>query len=152
MGRILLVATFIFALPASALCQAHPDNTARMARALMKLENRWVRAVLRHDVKTMDRLLADEYLSVGSDGEVRDKPRTMADFRSSSLSFAAIKLDNFSLRVEGDMYVVSGRAIVKFKTEGRNLGGQFRYAKTYVKRRGRWQVISMHTTRLTDGN
>jgi ketosteroid isomerase-like protein len=142
MRRILLVATFIFAVPALVLCQVRPVSTAKAARALMRMESRWVRAVLRHDVKTMDRLLADEYIGVGSDGLVKDKAQTMADFRAATRGFSSIDLDDFDLSVNGDSYVVSGRARIKVRLEDHDLSQQFRYSKVYVKRRRRWQVIA----------
>jgi len=150
MRRVLLVATFIFIVPTLILCQARPDSTARAARALMRMENRWVRAVLRHDVKTMDRLLAEEYIGVGSDGEVKDKAQTMADFRAATRGFSSVDLDDFDLSVDGDSYVVSGRARVKVRLEDHDLDQQFRYSKVYVKRRGRWQVIALHMNRLEE--
>jgi ketosteroid isomerase-like protein len=148
MKRILLVATFIFTLPTPVLCQAYPDNTAKVARALMKLEDKWARAVLRHDVKAMDRLLADEYIGVGSGSVVKDKAQTMADFRAATRRFSSIELGDFNLRADGDSYVVSGRARVKVKGEDHDLNEQFRYVKVYVRRRGQWQVIALHITRM----
>jgi hypothetical protein len=148
MRRILIVATFIFTLPAPVLCQARPDSAAKAASALMRMEGKWVRAVLRHDVKTMERLLADEYMGVGSNGEVKDKAQTIADFRAARRGFSSIDLDDFDLRVEGDSYVVSGRARVKVRLEDHDLDQEFRYAKVYVRRRGRWQVVALHMTRL----
>ena len=151
MKRILFVAIFIVALPLATFCQQpYPNNAAKTARALMKQESRWVRAVLRHDVRTMDKLLAYDYVGVSSGGDVKNKAQTMADFRSAPVRFLEIKLDDFNLRVEGDSYVVSGRAKVKARVGDQVLFQQFRYAKIYVKRRGRWQVIEMHMTHVTE--
>lgn len=151
MKRILLVAAFTLCLPLAALCQqVRPENIAKAARAIMKMEGKWVRAVLRHDVKTMSRILADDYIGVSSGGEIKDKAQTMKDFKSAALSFSAMDLSDFDLHAEGEMYIVTGRALVKATVGSRDLDGHFRYAKTYVKRRGRWQVLALYITRSTE--
>lgn len=120
MTRILLVATFILSLQMAALCQARPDHTVKA------------------------RLLADEYIGISSNSEVKNKAQAMTDFRAAPRSFSSIDLDDFNLRADGDSYVISGRARVKVRWEDHDLNQQFRYAKAYVRRRGRWQVIALH--------
>ena len=153
MKGILIVLAFAVSMPSFAhggQSQHSADDTARVVQAVMKLERKWVSAILRHDVKTMDRLLADDFIGVGSGGVVRDKIQTMADFRSSPASFTAIDLDEFNFRVDADSYVMSGRARVKVRLEDQELSQQFSYSKVYVKRRGRWQIIALHMARLTE--
>lgn len=147
--RTLLVVTFILSLPLICLGQqVRPDKTRKATRAIRKMEDKWTRAVLHRDVKSMDRLLANEYIGVGSNGEVRDKTQTPTDFRSSPLGFDVIALGDFDLRVEGDLYVISGRVRMRVVAEDQSLAHQYRYVKVYVKRRWRWQVIALHMMRL----
>src|SRR5215210_2157610 len=116
MMRAFTIAAFTLAVsffvPGQPARQNNGDTSKAVMR-VMKLESRWVRAVMRRDAKALGRILADDYVGTSSSGEARNKAQTMADFKSAALSFSSMELDDFDVRVYGDQCVVSGRATVK---------------------------------------
>ena len=153
MRGILIIVAFTVLMPSSVLCrQANQSagDTAGAVRAVMKLESRWVRAVTRRDAKALGRILADDYVGTGSDGEVHDKARTLAELRTAAVGFESLKPYDFDVRVDGDTTTVTGRVLAKVMLEGEVVSSRFGYTRIYVKRKGRWQVTQSRTTRIDE--
>src|SRR5215211_8980961 len=139
MRGILIIVAFTDLMPSSVLCrQANKSagDTARAVRAVMKLESRWVRAVTRRDVKALGRILADDYVGTGSDGEVHDKAQTLAELRSAPVGFKSFKQDGFDVRFDGDTATVTGRATVTVLVEDEAVSSEER--RVGKECRSRW--------------
>ncbi|MBA3715387.1 MAG: nuclear transport factor 2 family protein [Pyrinomonadaceae bacterium] len=52
------------------------------------------------------------------------------------------------MRVYGDAAVVTGRWASKGTRKGKTFDDNERYTTVYVKRDGRWQIVSDHTSRI----
>jgi len=153
MKRTLIVMALLMAMhPSAPGRQSHQSagDEAGAVRAVMKLEGKWVRAVLRRDAKTLARILADEYRGTGSDGEVHDKARTLAELRTAAVGFESLKPYDFDVRVDGDTTTVTRRVLAKVMLEGEVVSSRFGYTRIYVKRKGRWQVTQSRTTRIDE--
>src|SRR5215210_2955959 len=153
MRGILIIVAFTVLMPSSVLCrQANQSagDTGRAVRAVMKLESRWVRAVTRRDAKALGRILADDYVGTGSDGEVHDKAQTLAELRSAPVGFKSFTQDGFDVRFDGDTATVTGRATVTVLVEEEAVSTLFSYTRVYVRRKGRWQVTQTLTTRIDE--
>jgi ketosteroid isomerase-like protein len=153
MKRALIAIAFLAVTHPPALCRQTPQGAgdeADAVRAVMKLEGKWVRAVLRRDAKALSRILADEYRGTGSDGEVHDKARTPAELRTAAVGFESLKPYDFDVRVDGDTTTVTGRVPAKVMLEGEVVSSRFGYTRIYVKRKGRWRVVASRTTRIDE--
>jgi len=51
------------------------------------------------------------------------------------------------MRVYGNVVVVNARTINKGHRRERDVSGEFRYTRVYVKREGRWQAVLSQYTR-----
>ena len=125
-------------------------DTSKALVQVMKLEGRWVKAVMRRDVKVLGRILADDYVGTGSDGEVHDKAQTLAELRSAPVGFKSFKQDGFDVRFDGDTATVTGRAAVTVLVEDEPVSALFSYTRVYVRRKGRWQVTQSRTIRIAE--
>jgi ketosteroid isomerase-like protein len=121
-------------------------DISRALVQVMRLEGRWVKAVMRRDVKALGRILADDYVGTGSDGEVHNKAQTLAELKSAAVGFKSFKQDGFDVRFDGGTATVTGRATITVLVEDAEVSGRFTYTRVYVRRRGRWQVIQSRTT------
>ena len=80
MKKILGSAILIIVLSSLALGQMadkQMSRNAKVERALIKLEEEWHNAYLRHDPTPLEHILADEYIAISGNGESRNKTQTM---------------------------------------------------------------------------
>jgi len=153
MMRAFVIAAFVLAFSSPAPgrpARQKGGDTGKALVQVMKLEGRWVRAVMRRDVKALGRILADDYVGTGSDGEVHDKAQTLAELRSAPVGFKSFTQDGFDVRFDGDTATVTGRATVTVLVEDEAVSSLFSYTRVYVRRKGRWQVTSSRTTLVDD--
>jgi hypothetical protein len=88
------------------------DRSADDERHLRELEELTHEAFLKGDVESLDRILADGFISTGPDGT----PATKADYiaaNTSGLTFESIHTDDLQVRTFGDAAVTFGRVTMK---------------------------------------
>ena len=113
---------------------------------LIKLENESNDAWVKHDAEAYSRLLADEYLCIGPEGDMSTKAQDFAELMESTTTSAIA--DDFRVRVYGDAAVVTFRLTYKNQSKGKESTGQERFTDTWVKRDGRWQLVAVHYSRI----
>jgi ketosteroid isomerase-like protein len=115
---------------------------------LTKVEHQWAEAVLKGDVQALERLYTEEYLSIGGDGATYTKTQDIADVKSGNFKLAEFKLDEIKVRIHGEVAVVTGRNTIKATYKGTDISGAYRFTDVFVKRAGRWQVLTTQGTRV----
>ena len=125
---------------------AHSDGGAEPEiRAMEKL---WNESRVRADVAALGALLDERWTVTHGDGTINTKAEYLADLKSGARKFFAdVKQDDFSVRVYGDTAVAAGLSDSKVEYKGQPSGGALRFTRVYVKRDGRWVMISSHATR-----
>jgi ketosteroid isomerase-like protein len=117
------------------------------AREVLRAESEQREAYLRRDVAATERLVADEYVLTIQGGEVGNKSDLTAFLKREpadpTLTLAA---EDTQVRVDGDTAVVVGRRVERRRSPDDGRGGvaHARYTRTYVLRRGRWQLLAEH--------
>ena len=115
------------------------------------VEIEWGDAFERHDVATLDRLMADEYFLTDPLGNVRSKAETIAAIQRNEVLFLSTKSDAVNVRVTGDTAVVTGRSTFRGRYKGWSMAGQYQYTDVLVKRSGSWKAVASHITALGTG-
>jgi uncharacterized protein (TIGR02246 family) len=131
--------------PASATTQASAEN---VEQTIQRLENERAQAIVRSDAATLERIYADDFSTVGTSGEVRNKAQLIADNKSGALKVESQTLGNVNVRVYGDAAIATGMATLKGQDKGRDISGQVRFTRVYVKRNGQWQLVAAHNSRV----
>jgi ketosteroid isomerase-like protein len=127
-----------------------PEATSANEQELLDAEREWADVVMRKDKVAADRILADEFRLTGpelqrlSTGRAATKDAwletlPLIDTRSFDLSDAQIT-------VYGSAAVVFVRATIDWSIQGRPLPSRYMLTDLWVKREGRWQVV----TRLSE--
>jgi len=124
-----------------------PASTENVEQTIRRLENERSQAIVRGDTATLERIYADDFSNVGSSGAVRNKAQLIADNKSGALKVESQTLDNVNVRVYGDAAIVTGLATLKGQDKGKDISGQFRFTRVYVKRNGQWQMVVAHNSR-----
>lgn len=148
---ILILILMTTAIPGAA--RKPPEDGTRSAQAVQKvteLERKWAEAMKRRDIRTLDLILAADYRDTSSKGVVRNKAEEIAQFKEAAPTFITYDPDEIDVRVYGSVAVVTGRLKVKVLYENREVAGEFRYTRMYVKRRGRWQAVASQTTQVPE--
>ena len=115
--------------------------------AVQKLERAWLDAYEQFDEKAMNTIVADDFVITFPDGSQQTKPQIMSSLKMPRRPGSSMKFytENVQARVYGDTVILSGRVVTERIRDGQTVSkeGQ-RYTDTYVKLKGKWQVVASH--------
>jgi len=119
-------------------------------QALMKLQREWLDAYQKHDAAALERIEADNFTLTEADGKVTTKAEDVASIRNAKPPQPddSFDVEDVKVRLYGDTAVLIGRVILKYRNKGQMVVERYRYTDTYLRRRGRWQVVASQLTRL----
>lgn len=139
----LLVLLGISLSPISAL-----TNKAEIEKALTQLERDWIEAGKNKDKATLERIIADDWVSVSWEGKPYTKAESIADNLAADTQLESYTLDPLKVRVFGDTGIVTGGNTEKSRFKGKETSGHYAWTDVFMKRNGRWQAVSSHTSRF----
>ncbi len=155
MKRMLAVAALTMAASSLALGQmtSKKANYANqkvdsVEQAVMQMEEELRVAISKGDTKTYGRLVGDDYVFTNQDAVIRTKAQMVSAYDSGSIKYESVMFDEIKVHAYGDTAVVTGRNTAKGQDNGKDIGGQFRYTRVYVKRQGKWQLVATQATRI----
>jgi Domain of unknown function (DUF4440) len=105
-------------------------------------------AQVKADVATLEKLLAPELTYVHSSGVLDSKDAYIGAIKSGKTKYKSIAPEEVSARTFGDVSIVTGKAAIVLVSDGKDREIIVRYTDVWVKRDGRWQMVSWHSTRL----
>ena len=115
-------------------------------KEVLETEARWTRAFLKGDVATLNTLMDEDYEQIQPDGAVKTKAEVLASFEGGARQWELAESDEHSVRLYGDVAVLTGR----WRGKGINHAQPFDYAarfvSVYVKRPAGWRMVSDHST------
>ncbi len=123
-------------------------KTGETEEELLKLEKAFAEAIVKNDLEGVGRLVADDWIIIGSDGEIVDRARFFEVVKSGALTHSTMESEDFRVRIYGDSAVVTGITCTKGKFMGQEFSTQERATDVFVKRDGRWQCVLTHLTRF----
>ncbi len=117
---------------------------------IVALEAQLRRAQLDADVGTLDRLIADELLFTGPDGQLGTKAQDLAAHGSGAVRFHAHEPEELRVRRVGpDVAVVALRARLEVEVGGALARGTYRYTRVWARERdGAWRVAGGHVSEV----
>ena len=122
------------------------QQQAALIQEVQGVEQAWGEAHRQLDVATLERLMADDYFVIRSDGSVAGKEEDLASYQTGESHWQLAEGDEYDVRIYGQTAVVCGR----WQARGVNASQPFDYAarflSVYVKRDGRWQMVAAQST------
>jgi len=96
-----------------------------------------------------DKLFADDYVRITSDGAVHNKADMLNGFRTGTSKDEAYELSDIKIRIYGKTAVVTGT----LKSKGTLLGvstfaAGSRFTRVLVKRGGKWESVVYQSTKI----
>jgi len=113
---------------------------------LLKLEKEFAEAIVKNDLEGIGRLVADDWIIIGADGEIIDRARFFEVIKSGALTHDMMESEDFRVRVYGDSAVITAMTRTKGKFMGQEFSTQERATDVFVKREGQWQCVLTHLT------
>ncbi len=140
-----LILVLALAFVSIANAQTKPSHrNEKVESELKKLVRQWDAATVKRDVKTLDRLLADEFTLSGT-----PKAGYLAFIGSPETIIESAVSDNFDVRVYGDMAIlIANDTITSRKKDGTRVVEVYRYIDVWVKRDGRWQCVATESCEI----
>lgn len=108
---------------------------------LIQLDKAWTSAELKGDKKAAAALLADDYVGTTQRGEIENKTQYLATVMPNS---DMVKADDYRITIHGNIAIMTHRATVQGV---RNI--QFRSTHVWIKRNGKWLILSHHGSMIT---
>jgi ketosteroid isomerase-like protein len=139
----LLAAAWSASMSAS---QSRPAKSDQ--QILIELERAWNEAFYRKDVAFIDSILADEFIATYEDGSRGDKAKELALTAAFDQQVESAIQDDFTVKVYGNTAVVWFTLRLVGIRQGQRAEVAFRYTDVFVLRDGRWQCVSVHSTRI----
>ena len=154
--RIAVIAAILISFVSTVEGQAIVTRSAHVSRseqAIRNLERIYAEAVMRQDIKTIGRILADDFVATSSRGELRNKAQETDDIKPAlkpdpDFAMEAFDLDDVNVRIFRDVAIVTGRSTLKVRYKGQSSAAMFRYTRVYARRKHRWTAVSQQLTRI----
>ena len=121
-----------------------------MEEELLKLERAFADAIIKNDLESIGRIVADDWIIVDPNGEIVDRTGFFEVIKSGALTHDIMESEDFRVRVYGDSAVVTAITSTKGKFMGQEFSTRERATDVFVKREGRWQCVLTHLTRLPE--
>jgi len=137
----------LLTLGSAAVSQAQHTNGAT-EKAVAALENQWLQSQKTNNPDLVAPLLADKFVSTGSDGKVTNKAESLAEAKARK--YASAEYENVQVTVFGDTAIATGG----FKAKGTEASGKpfdehERWTDTWVKMpNGKWQCIATQVSTI----
>ena len=110
----------------------------------------WADAVRDRDTLRLERIFEDYAIVTLADGTTRGKKEEIDLFRFDPKTVVlSVTNDDLKVRVFGMTAVATGLNIVETKSGSKTSTFAFRYTATFVKQDDRWQIVALHTSRIS---
>lgn len=108
-------------------------------------------AQLAADVEELNRLIADELLFTGPDGQLATKAQDLAAHRTGALRIREHIPTELRIRRLGpDAAIVALRVRLTVDLQGSTITGTYRYTRIWARELGQWRVAGGHVATSPD--
>lgn len=90
--------------------------------------------------------VADEYVLITPTGATKTKRDVIRELATPGMKMEPFEPFDVQVRMYGDCAVVTGRMRQRFVLGGIRYANDLRYTDVYVKRKGKWQLVSAHAS------
>lgn len=145
--RRMLGAALALLVVACAGTPSAPNAAADIAR-LTEQADRWDKAIVAKDRAGIESNMADDFRQIDGAGNVETKRSFVDDLLSPSLKIDPYTVEEFEVRLYGDVALLSGRTRMTGRYDGKPFATHYRYIDVYVRRGGVWRIVSVQISRL----
>jgi len=122
--------------------------TGAVVAGLSAQADGWDKAIVRKDRSAIEANMADDFRQIDGSGNVVGKAAFVDDLVSTELQIDPYGVEDFDVRVYGDVALLSGRTRMTGKYQGKPFASHYRYIDVYVRRGGAWKIVSVQISRI----
>jgi ketosteroid isomerase-like protein len=132
-------------------------QTAPAAAELTKLLNEFLAGASHNDVAMHDRFWAEDVIYTGSGGRRRGKAEIMKDVRSAPAPKPGdpktmYTAEEVRIQQYGNTAIVAFRLVATTEKDGKTEVANYLNSGTFLKRKGKWQVVNWQATKAATPN
>ncbi|MBD0335771.1 MAG: nuclear transport factor 2 family protein [Cyanobacteria bacterium Co-bin13] len=105
-------------------------------------ERNLLEAMRTSNVELLDRLLHDDLLFNGPNGQTATKAMDLSNYRSGNINLHTLESSDEMINVVGDDVVVAITVEIKGNYLGQEIDGKFRYLRVWKQFQNDWKVIA----------
>ncbi len=113
-------------------------------------EDQWSKAVVSADQYAMENLLSPVYVGISATGDVTTRNQQIADLFEKTTAPVSMEQRVVSVRMFGEMAVVSGTYIMKWRTDGHDREERGIFTHVYAHERDRWDCVNAQRTAVVE--
>jgi ketosteroid isomerase-like protein len=121
------------------------QQTGSVEREVQRMEQAANDAFVKKDRAALERVFADAYSYIHSNGSVANKTQELSDAMSPDVKWTSSTLTDVKVRVHGDAAILTGIETLQGTAKG-YVPGPRRVTDLWVNRNGRWQRLGGQST------
>jgi len=116
--------------------------------ALKDNENRWEGAIGKHDMATVEAMVAADFAGVSSKGKFQNRRGLLAEMKGDKDTYTSAKAEKLAVHMYGSgVAVVVGMSNQKGSgKDGKAFDRTYRFTDTWIDRGGSWQCVASQGT------
>lgn len=115
---------------------------------LRRLDKELSVAIWAGDAVWFEKNLDDDYMLITPNGTTRSKRDVVSELATPGMKMDPFDAYELQVRIYGDSAVVNGRRLQHFTRGHARHAHDVRYTDVYVKRKGRWMLVSEHASNI----
>ena len=122
----------------------------KITEEITQLSRQWSQVAITKDFDLLRRIWADDFAYTEADGHVADREYGFSFFEDNTDTFTSSDVVDFKVRVYGKNFAIGNgdhHEAGKDK-EGKPFSRKFRFTNVWVRKNGKWQVVSGHASKL----
>jgi ketosteroid isomerase-like protein len=125
-----------------------PQSHIEIEQHLRQMNDEWVKALIRRDAATLDRIMADDFVFLyPMEGD--DKRQFIDDLVQGDLNVQQISRSNVYVRIWEQTAVVSALDSAQWFYQGRDFSGKYKVVQIYANRNGEWRLVAVQACPIT---
>ena len=108
----------------------------------------WDKAIVRKDRAAIEANMGDDFRQIDGAGNLETKVSFVEGIMSPSLEIDAYTVEDFDVRLYGDVALLSGRTNMTGRYDGKPFSSHYRYIDIYVRRGGVWKIVSVQISKI----
>lgn len=128
--------------------RANGSTDPALVAALTAQADRWDKAIVSKDRAAIESNMADDFRNIDGSGDVESKAPFVDDLMSPDLVIHPYTVEDFDVRVYGDVALLSGRTRMTGAYRGKPFTSHYRYIDIYLRRGGEWKIVSVQVSRI----
>jgi len=127
---------------------AIPQTQIEIEQLLRQTNDEWMKALVRRDSATLDRIMADDFVFLyPMEGD--DKKQFISDVLCGDLNVQQISRSNATVRIWGHTAVLSAMDSVQWFYQGRDFSGKYKVVHIYANRNNEWHLVAVQACPIT---